>query len=190
MLKWTPIENIKNIKPENCIYRGELQIYTQDPISGDISHGESKRSANIFGIKKETSYIEFIASLNTNDKYESLKINKSNNITGCIKKTGRYAETKYKIGFTCVLLELNTCEVNNLESVNGAPKEIKKFKGIGYIDFVPWSYLDPIEINYYLYKNQLAYVTFTLSPKQYNDWLMFKEKDMQVFDNANTQQFY
>jgi len=191
MLKWSPIKDIRNIKPNNCIYTGELEVYPQDSISGEVSHGETKRSVNIYGIINNTcpDQVNFIASFDTSDKYEALKLNGSHNITGIVRKSGRYAKTKYKLGFSCTLLDLETCETNKTYPVkdnndNNVPY-LQYFKGIGKLDYVPWSHLEPISINYYTYKNKLAYITFTLTQEQYNTWMEFKEYNLTVFDYGN-----
>lgn len=181
-LEWSPV-NLYNIKYTDCIYVGEIEVYTQDPHSGEVSHGERKRHVPIYGHIDDDS-IQFVASFNITDKHDALKIDGEHNIGGCIKKTGRYAKTKYKIGFTCNLLQLESQDTKKTHKFNDM-ENISYFHGNGRISYVPWAELVDIEITYYLYKHYLAYVTFNLSSEQYNSWMSFKELHMNIYDHGN-----
>lgn len=187
MFKWSPIKNIRNIGSSECIYIGSIEIYPQDSISGDISHGERKRDRDIFGIiNKKENIINFIASFDIDDKYERLLLNGEHNITGIVCNTGKYSDTKYRIGFTCPLINLETCNISNGEIIKDSNGNIiKMVKGRGKIAYIPWSNLEPIEIKYYIYKNMLTYITFNLTYTQYNNWIDFKNAALHRYNYGN-----
>ena len=182
-LEWSPIDLYK-IKSENCIYVGEIEVYTQDPHSGEVSHGQRKRHTPIYGYLNDESSLQFIASFNITDKHESLKIDGEHNIGGCVKKSGRYAKTNYKLGFTCSLLDLISQDTKNTSKML-ENADISYFNGNAKMTYVPGNQLVDIQITYYLYKNYLAYVTFNLTKDQYNSWMSFKELHMNIYDNGN-----
>lgn len=181
-MNWTPFD-LHKITIDNCIYIGELEIYTQDNCSGEISHGGKKRLSQVYGMKNiEENCINFIASFNVSDKFESLEINGEYPVAGLIKKQGRYKHSNYKIGFSCTLISLESQSTKKLIEEN---KDISYFEGIGRLSYVPWSEKEEIKIRYYLFKKKLAYITFNLSKEQYNNWLDFKELNMTKYDYGN-----
>lgn len=183
-IKWSPV-NLQQITASNCIYVGEAEVYPQDPHSGEVSHGERKRTTPVYGYPDD-DLIQFVAAFNVTDKYESLKIDGSHTISGGINKTGRYRRSNYKIGFTCSLLHLESQATDKKDTINN---NITYFCGNARMSYVPWSELVDIKVTYYLYKNYLAYITFNLTKEQYNTWLEFKELHMTIYDHGNVTEY-
>ncbi len=182
---------------DNIVYMGSTTLMTQDPDSGMPSHGSTPRKTFTIGFVEEIcpETIRFVASFNTIDKHLKLKLDGEYRIAGDVGSIGHLSAmpSGMQILPTWHLLEIQSTDCSKMEPCESGDEFMLKdylvFTAKGHVPNVPWQDIYTLSVNFYYSKEDdaVAFMQFSLSALQYQEWVWFTKARLHTMLYGNSE---